>query len=213
MSLVLVGIVGTATPDKPYKEIEKRVAYKKLLSEGDSLLAKGNWDAAQISFEKASFLMPSLWTPHFKQGLVFGAQNKFKQAEKHYREGLKIYPDHPSILANYGATLAVLEKFNEAEPVLLASIRRWPNNPHAYNSLAQVYLKRGSHKKAREMLLLAVTVNPNFGTGHANLAMLYAIMGDRGLAKAHLDEALTLGVRNSITDNLQRTLPSSPLKP
>ena len=113
MSLILVGIVKIATPDKPLGEIEKRVTYKKLLSEGDIFLANGNWNSAQKSFEKASVLMPGLWTPYFKQGIIFGAQNKFEQAEKYYRAGLEIYPDHPSLLANYGATLAVLEKFNE----------------------------------------------------------------------------------------------------
>ena len=213
MSLMLVGIVGITTPDKPYREIEKRATYKKLLSEGDSFLTKGDWNSAQVSFEKALVLMPDLWTPYFKQGIVFGAQNKFKQAEKYYRAGLEIYPDHPSLLANYGATLAVLRKVNEAEPVLRASIRQWPNNPNTYNSLAQVYLRQNKHEKARDMLLLAVAVNPNFGTGHANLAMLYAMMNNQSQAKVHLDEALKLGLRNPMIDDLLKILQKSSLKP
>ena len=140
-------------------------------------------------------------------------QKKFKQAEKNYRTGLDIFPDHPSLLANYGATLAVLRKVNEAEPVLRASIRQWPNNPNTYNSLAQVYLRQNKHEKARDMLLLAVAVNPNFGTGHANLAMLYAMMNNQSQAKAHLDEALKLGLRNPMIDDLLKILQKSSLKP
>ena len=212
MSLILVGIVNIATPDKPLGEIEKRVTYKKLLSEGDSFLAKENWDSAQTSFEKASFLMPSLWTPYFKQGIAFGAQNKFKQAAKHYKAGLEIYPDDPSLLVNYGTTLSVLEKFNEAAPILRASIRQWPRNPNAYNALAMIYLKQNNHEKAKDMFFLAVAVKPNFGTGHANLAILYDMMNDKDQATAHLERALELGVRGPIIDNLLRTLQIPPLK-
>jgi len=121
----------------------------------------------------------------------------------------RVYPDHPSLLANYGATLAVLGKINKAEPVLRAAIRQLPNNPSTYNSLAQVYLRQKKPEKARDMLLLAVTVNPNFGVGHANLAMLYAMMNQRDMAKVHLRKALELGLRNSMTENLQKILQNS----
>ena len=206
VNLVLVGFVGIAAPDKSAQEIEKRATYKQLLSTGDSFLAKGNFESAQVSFNKASDLMPDLWTPYFKNGIVFGSQNKFKQAEQEYRKGLEVYPDHPSLLANYGATLAVLGKINKAEPVLRAAIRQLPNNPRTYNSLAQVYLRQKKPEKARDMLLLAVTVNPNFSTGHANLAMLYAMMNRRNEAKFHLGKAFQLGLRNSMTENLHKIL-------
>ena len=120
--------------------------------------------------------------------------------------------DNPALLANHGATLAVLGRFNEAEQVLRASIRQWPNNPNAYNSLAQVYLRQNKHEQAGNMLLLAVTINPNFGTGHANLALLYVMMNQHDQAKAHLKRAFELGVSNSMTDNLQRVLQNPPPK-
>ena len=121
-------------------------------------------------------------------------------------------PDNPALLANHGATLAVLGRFNEAEQVLRASIRQWPNNPNAYNSLAQVYLGQNKHEQAGNMLLLAVTINPNFGTGHANLALLYVMMSQQDQAKAHLKRDFELGVRSSMTDNLQRVLQNPPQK-
>ena len=211
VNLVLVGVVGIAAPDKSAQEIEKRATYKQFLSTGNAFLAKGNFESAQVSFNKASDLMPDLWTPYFKNGIVFGRQNKFKQAEQAYRKGLEVYPDNPSLLANYGATLAVLGKIDKAKPVLRAAIRQLPNNPSTYNSLAQVFLRQKKPEKARDMLVLAVTVNPNFATGHANLAMLYAMMNQRNQAKFHLGKALRLGLRNSVTDNLHKIL-QTPLK-
>jgi len=157
--------------------------------------------------------MPDLWTPYFKNGIVFGRQNKFKQAEQAYRKGLEVYPDNPSLLANYGATLAVLGKIDKAKPVLRAAIRQLPNNPSTYNSLAQVYLRQKKPEKARDMLLLAVTVNPNFATGHANLAMLYAMMNQRNQAKFHFGKAIQLGLRNSVTENLHKILQNPLQKP
>jgi Tfp pilus assembly protein PilF len=210
-SIVLVCIVAITAPDKSTEEIKRRETYKNLLSTGDSLLAIKNFDAAQISFKQASVLMPNLWTPYFKQGIIFGAQNKFEQAEEQYRIAIAIYPDHPSLLSNYGATLAILGKTREAEPILRNAIRQRPNNANAYNALAQVFMKQEKYQKAGDMLLLAVAVNPNFGTGHANLAMLYAMMNQREKAKAYLEKALELGVNNLTTTNLQKFL-QSPLK-
>jgi Tfp pilus assembly protein PilF len=205
-SLVLVGGVRVGAPNKSVQEIEKRVNYKKLLSAGNSFLTNGNINSALVSFDKASEIMPDLWTPYFKQGVIFGSQKKFKQAVQKYKKGHEIYPDHPSILANYGATLAILGETNQSESLLRAAIRQMPNNSNAYNSLAQVYLKKNNPSKSRDMLLLAVAVNPGFGTGHANLAMLYVMMNQRDNAKIHLDKALGLGLRNSMTENLQTML-------
>jgi tetratricopeptide (TPR) repeat protein len=205
-SIVLISIVVITAPDKSAEEIKRRVTYKNHLSTGDLFLAEKKFDAAQISFKKASALIPNLWTPYFKQGIVFGSQNKFEQAEEQYRTALDIYPDHPSLLSNYGATLAILGKTREAEPILRNAIRQRPNNANAYNALAQVFIKQKKYQKAGDMLLLAVAVNPTFGTGHANLAMLYAMMNQREKAKAHLGKALQLGVNNLMTANLQKFL-------
>ncbi|MBT4435094.1 tetratricopeptide repeat protein [bacterium] len=210
-SIVLISIVVITAPDKSAEEIKRRVTYNNLLSTGDSLLAEKNFDAAKISFKQASALIPNLWIPYFKQGIVFGSQNKFEQAEEQYRIALDIYPDHPALLSNYGATLAILGRTEEAEPVLRNAIRQRPNNANAYNALAQVFIKQKKYQKAGDMLLLAVAVNPNFGTGHANLAMLYAMMNQREKAKSYLGKALQLGVNNLTTTNLQNFL-HSPLK-
>ena len=100
-------------------------------------------------------------------------------------------------------------EISKAEPLLRAAIRQLPNKSSTYNSLAQVYLGQKKLGKARDMLLLAVTVNPNFGAGHANLAMLYAMMNQRDMAKVHLRKALELGLRNAMTENLQKILQNS----
>ena len=60
------------------------------------------------------------------------------------------------------------------------------------------------------MLLLAVAVNPNFGVGHGNLAILYAMMGQNDQAKTNLKRVVELGVRNPMTENLQRILQNPP---
>jgi Tfp pilus assembly protein PilF len=208
-SIVLVSIVVVAAPDKSAEEIKKRVTYKNLLSAGDSFLAGKNFDAAQISFKQASDLMPDLWTPYFKKGIIFVSQKKYKLAAEEYRKGLEIYPDHPSLLANYGTTLAILGENQKAEHVLKAAIREWPRNYSSYSSLAQVYLDQQRLEKARDMLLLATTVKPSFGRGHANLAALYVMMGNREEARVHLGKALELGVRSSLTENLNKILKNS----
>ncbi len=208
-SVLLVALVVSASPKKSIQEIEKRVAYKQLLSRGDSFLANRDYKSAQISFEQASGLMPDLWTPYFKKGIVFGSQKKFKLAEQEYSKAIEIYPDHPSLLANYGTVLSILGENDKAAPFLKAAIRQLPNNYSSYNSLAQVYLRQQKPEKARDMLLLAITVNPSFGAGHANLAMLYVIMNNREKAGAHLGKALELGVKSPMTEDLKKILKNS----
>ena len=208
-SMALVALVVNAAPNKSIQEIEKRVTYKQLLSSGDSFLAKRDYKSAQISFDQASLLMPNLWTPYFMKATIFVTQKKFVLAKQEYSKAIEIFPDHPSILANYGATLGVLGESKKAVPFLKAAIRQLPNNYSAYNSLAQVYLSQQKPKKARDMLLLAITVNPAFGKGHANLAKVYVIMNDREKARIHLKKALGLGFRNSKTENLKKILKNS----
>ncbi len=212
LNLLLVGVVVVAAPDKTVQEIEKRATYKQLLSTGDSYLAKGNFESAQVSFGQAADLMPTLWTPYFKKGIVFGRQNKLKQAEKEFAKALEIYPDHSSLLVNYGTTLLALGEVNKAEVFFRAAIRQSPNNHSTYNSLAQIFLNQKKPKKARDMLLLAVIVNPKFAQGHANLAMLYAMMNQGSKAKEHLAKAVQLGLRNSLTESLHKILQNPLLK-
>jgi Flp pilus assembly protein TadD len=156
--------------------------------------------------------MPTLWTPYFKKGIVFGRQNKLKQAEKEFAKALEIYPDHSSLLVNYGTTLLALGEVNKAEVFFRAAIRQSPNNHSTYNSLAQIFLNQKKPKKARDMLLLAVIVNPKFAQGHANLAMLYAMMNQGSKAKEHLAKAVQLGLRNSLTESLHKILQNPLLK-
>jgi Flp pilus assembly protein TadD len=212
LNLLLVGVVVVAAPDKSAQEIEKRATYKQLLSIGDSYFAKGNFESAQVSFSQAVDLMPDLWTPYFKKGIVFGSQSKLKQAEKEFRKALDIYPDHPSIMVNYGTTLLALGEVNKAEVLFRAAIRQFPKNPSTYNSLAQIFLKQKKPERARDMLLLAVRVNPKFAPGHANLAMLYAMMNQSSKAKEHLAKAVQLGLRNSLTESLHKILQNPLLK-
>jgi Tfp pilus assembly protein PilF len=208
-SIALVTLVLNVAPDKSIQEIKKRVTYKQLLSSGDFFLTKRDYNSAQVSFDQASLLMPDLWTPYFMKATIFVIQKEFKLAEQEYSKAIEIFPDHPSILANYGATLGVLGESKKAVPFLKAAIRQLPNNYSAYNSLAQVYLSQQKPKKARDMLLLAITVNPAFGKGHANLAKVYVIMNDREKARIHLKKALGLGFRNSKTENLKKILKNS----
>ena len=212
LNLLLVGIIVAAAPDKSVQEIEKRAKYKQLLSTGDSYLAKGNFESAQVSFAQATGLMPDLWTPYFKKGIIFGRQNKLKKAEKEFRKALDIYPDNPSLMVNYGTTLLALGEVNKAEVFFRAAIRKFPNNSSTYNSLAQTFLKQKKPEKARDMLLLAVIVNPKFAQGHANLAMLYAMMNQSSKAKGHLEKAVQFGLRNSLTESLHEILQNPPQK-
>jgi Flp pilus assembly protein TadD len=72
-------------------------------------------------------------------------------AQNRYRQGLRITPGDPSLLANLALSLALSEKFDEAIDMLRV-VALAPNaTPHERQTLALIYGLKGDQKAARDL--------------------------------------------------------------
>lgn len=73
-------------------------------------------------------------------------------AERHYRAGLALQPEHPELNAGLGVRLLVTDRAAEAVPFLEIYQRNQPANPQAALFLGQAYAQAGRMADARRVL-------------------------------------------------------------
>lgn len=77
-------------------------------------------------------------------------------AERHYRAGLVLAPEHPELNAGLGVRLLVTDRVPEAVPLLETCLRLQPANPQAALFLGQAYARTGRIPDARRILSAAL---------------------------------------------------------
>lgn len=73
-------------------------------------------------------------------------------AERHYRSGLLLQPEHPELNASLGVRLLITDRVAEAVPFLEIYQRAQPANPQAALFLGQAYARTGRMPEARRVL-------------------------------------------------------------
>jgi tetratricopeptide (TPR) repeat protein len=80
---------------------------------------------------------------------------RYDEAEKEYREAIKINPNLAVAHYNLGVLLKDLQRYDEAEKEYREAIRLNPNHAKAHVSLGLLYIEVGKKGKAREKILKA----------------------------------------------------------
>jgi tetratricopeptide (TPR) repeat protein len=73
-------------------------------------------------------------------------------AERHYREGLILQPEHAGLNLNLGVMFLLADRTVEAVPLLETSRRLEPGNPQTAFFLGQAYARSGRLEEARQVL-------------------------------------------------------------
>jgi tetratricopeptide (TPR) repeat protein len=134
-------------------------------------------------------------------GMLEDARNNIDEAEKNYREALKIAPESPIAANNLAWIIAAYDKgvLDEALQLAQMSVDKNPNAAGFYDTLGFVYYKKGLHspavsqfKKAvaldeAEAAKTGVSTNPAY---RVRLAMALVSAGDKPNAKREAALAL-----------------------
>ena len=80
-------------------------------------------------------------------------KNDWPAAEKHYRAGVALAPDHAELQASLGVLLLTQGRAEDARPPLEAYARLQPANPQSALFLGQAYLQLGHRDEARRILI------------------------------------------------------------
>lgn len=108
-----------------------------------------------------------------QRGQQFIDAEKYTEAEKEYRESLRLYPDSSSALKGLGLVLYRQGKFNQAEPLFKRAIALDPKNAWAYINLGATYTMLKRFEDAEKIYLKADSMGITEDALYENITKLW----------------------------------------
>lgn len=118
----------------------KNVGYHCIM--GDQAFRQGNWEAAQVHFERALDIFPELSGVHRALGATYLKRRLFQPAVNQLQLGLKENPS-VDVLNNLGAAYIGTGQYDLAEPLLKQVLEQSPDTTECYRNLALLYQNAG----------------------------------------------------------------------
>jgi tetratricopeptide (TPR) repeat protein len=172
LSLVVLAAAATAY------HYPKAHRVSTLLTEGASLLEKGQAADAAVRFEQAQRLASEDDRPYDELGQLSLEGNRPAEARADFAHAVKLNPD--SFQAQVG--LAEAEQLAgdsaAAERTWETVAGRYPKIVEAQVALGDLFAKDKRYQEATNKYLAALRLNPNLAIAHNNLAWLYATADD-----------------------------------
>ena len=122
------------------------------LREAARLLELGKPDQAEPILRSVISAAPRNSDAHNLLGTILDQRLQFKEAEREYREALRLNPNVVSPLANLGVLLARTGRSGEAVTAFENVLRKAPDHPQATLNLGLQYVARGDYVHAVPML-------------------------------------------------------------
>jgi tetratricopeptide (TPR) repeat protein len=95
------------------------------------------------------------------RGQILRSQNKLAESDSVLREGLKLYPDNPVLLANFGITLTYMGDPMKARVFLDSAYHIDSSQVFVVNSLVSYHLMMENLPRATEYLERAIQIDPD----------------------------------------------------
>jgi len=174
----------TASDDMPHPDAELRpllpgwavIVASLIASAVFALFVQRGWtETSHGSFYYASV--------HNNRGIVHSEFGRIDEAEKEFREALRLDPTYAEASNNMGNTRLKQGKLDEAVEFFRQAITRRPQFADAHNNLGLALLQKNLLDEAIRHLQAAVEIKAEFADAHNNLG--YAL-----LQKGRLEEAL-----------------------
>jgi tetratricopeptide (TPR) repeat protein len=127
-----------------------------------------------------------------KAGTSLVAKGDLAGAIGHFREAVRLNPDHYEANVHLGLSLAHQRNFAEAIPFFRKAIQINSKRPEIYNSLGVALANTGKIEEAIGYLKKAIQVDPDFAKAHNSLGVILAKSGKIDEALSHLQEAVRL---------------------
>jgi len=129
---------------------------------------------------------------HYKLGLAYERSGQPSDAERHYREALRLTADYPEAHHNLGILLLRSGQIAEAGEHFAEVIKLLPGFAQAHNCLGIVRQRQNRMAEALTCFQKAVQCDTNDWQAHLNLAYAYLAEGNRDKAIPELQETLRI---------------------
>jgi tetratricopeptide (TPR) repeat protein len=119
-------------------------------------------------------------------------QGRAREAERHFRRALEMYPDYPEAHFCLGNCLHIENRLDEAEAQYRVALRLKPNYERAHYSLANVLALKGRVDEAMKNFNEALRVKPDYGEAYMKRGNLLLMQRDRKSGMSDLRKAVEL---------------------
>ena len=159
---------------------------------GNSYSDVGQMDSAQLAFERAVAINPTLSESRANLGNVYLKKDLVAKAIGEYLAALAINPHDARTHNNLGNAYTQRGTLNYAVSEYLRSIDLDPNFVDAYKNLAIVYVKQERYGQAIVQLNRAIYMTPEDAGCYSQMGDVYSQMGDYEQAIAQFKIALKI---------------------
>lgn len=147
-------------------------------------LSPADFDRADEFAGRLESLYPMQPEIHYFRGTLYGFEGKKADAERAFREELKISPNHAPALAALSAIDLDKGDLDEAGVMARHAVDADSSNAEAHHLLGRVYFETGNMKASVKELETAKQLAPDSPAVRAHLAMVYTRLGRTQEAKA-----------------------------
>lgn len=125
-------------------------AIVELMTAGNALAAKGQYDAALAKFQEAATIAPNAAAVWNQIGFAQKRQQHFPEAEKAYRKALELRPEYAEALNNLGVLMAAMGDRLSGTLYLRKALTVDPTYADAHFNVGLIMDKEGNFQSAIE---------------------------------------------------------------
>ncbi len=175
----------TSTSDERPQSPTDAAAYNAQLAA--AYMRQGNLKAAQEKIDRALSQDPRNATVRTTAGLVYDRLGDDKKAEGYFSSAMRLKPDDPEVLNNYGVYLCRKGRATEGERLFVKAARNplYRTPELAYNNAGLCLRNAGMKEEAQKHFEQALAIKPKFGDALLQLA-------DLNFEQGRMAEAQTL---------------------
>lgn len=181
----------------PPAPTEERVQAQLDLARG--YLEQRDLDRAKPALLRALEIDPNHVEAHVLTAVLFHAENEYELAEYHYKMALRLDPDNPQALNNYGTFLYSRGRFEDAIVPLSQLVKDtgYRARAQAFENLGLAHLRAGNRAEAEAAFVRALELNFRQARSTLELADMAYNRGDIRGAYTRLLEFKTMARQNA----------------
>ena len=162
------------------------------IQKGMKLTEKGEYNAGNREFEKASLISPDSSDLYSIWGAALRMAKKFKGANKRFARAHELAPNDSEITFNWGMSQLEGDLPEDAIRLFEKTIELDSNHLMAYNLLGKSYGRKKMYAQETMVYKKAIAIAPNFALAHFNLGIVLGIQKKFELAAPHFIKAIEL---------------------
>ena len=151
-----------------------------------------HWRNSTTLFEHALAVTENNYVAQNNLGNALAKEGELLKAIDHYRELIRLRPDHAKAYNNLGIALAKQGKIKDAIKQYSEAIQLNSGYAQAYNNLGAALTEQGQADKAILNYKRALELKPDYAEAHNNLGVVLKKQGQTSEAAEHYYKALHL---------------------